>query len=426
MVEGMVARGYERSFAERCFQQIEGFGEYGFPESHAASFALLVYVSAWLKCHYPAAFACALLNSQPMGFYAPAQIVRDAREHGVEVLPVDVNRSEWDHTLEPGADGAMALRLGFRQVKGLREDAMDRLVSARGNGYPDVDPGGGAPPAGGGAGAAGPADAFGLARLDRRRALWAVRRFRPAALPLFAAMDEDEQPGDPPAMLPAMTLGEQVVDDYASVRMTLRAHPLALLRAEAPFDRATLHGDLLNCRNGQQVEVAGLVLIRQRPGTAKGVVFMTLEDETGAANVIVWPHALERYRPIVMGARLVRVVGEVQKEGIVIHIVARKLETLSAGSTAWARLAAPSIRAGPRRRNRQRGARPPASRNATARAAAQADVPVAGSMGPRNGTFERRWRVLNASSKKRSPAHAPPLQKLCHPADRREAGDQSR
>ena len=339
MVEGMVARGYERSFAERCFQQIEGFGEYGFPESHAASFALLVYVSAWLKCHYPAAFACALLNSQPMGFYAPAQIVRDAREHGVEVLPADVNRSVWDHTLEPGADGDMALRLGFRQVKGLREDAMDRLVAARGNGYPDpwtLWRRAGLPAAV--LERLARADAFGSLGLDRRRALWAVRRFRPAALPLFAAMDEDEQPGDPPAMLPAMTLGEQVVDDYASVRMTLRAHPLALLRAEAPFDRATPHRELLNCRNGQQVAVSGLVLIRQRPGTAKGVVFMTLEDETGAANVIVWPHVLERYRPVAMGARLVRVVGEVQKEGIVIHIVARKLEDLSSRLDGLTRL----------------------------------------------------------------------------------------
>ncbi|MXY39103.1 MAG: error-prone DNA polymerase [Rhodospirillaceae bacterium] len=339
MVEGMVARGYERDFAERCFRQIEGFGDYGFPESHAASFALLVYVSAWLKCHYPAAFACALLNSQPMGFYAPAQIVRDAREHGVEVRPVDVNRSGWDNALEPGADGAMALRLGFRQVKGLREEAMERLVAARGNGYPDpwtLWRRAGLPAAV--LERLARADAFGSLGLDRRRALWAVRRFRPAALPLFAAMDEDEQPGDPPAALPAMTLGEQVVDDYASVRMTLRAHPLALLRGEAPFDRATRHGDLLDCRNGQRVEVAGLVLIRQRPGTAKGVVFMTLEDETGAANVIVWPHALERYRPVVMGARLVRVVGEVQKEGLVIHIVARRLEDLSARLDGLGRL----------------------------------------------------------------------------------------
>ena len=342
MVEGMVARGYERSFAERCFQQIEGFGEYGFPESHAASFALLVYVSAWLKCHYPAAFACALLNSQPMGFYAPAQIVRDAREHGVEVLPVDVNRSVWDHTLEPGADGDMALRLGFRQIKGLRAEAMDRLVAARGNGYPDpwtLWRRAGLPAAV--LERLARADAFTSLGLNRRQALWAVRRFRPAALPLFAAMDEDEQPGDPPAMLPAMTLGEQVVDDYASVRMTLRAHPLALLRAEAPFDRATPHRDLLHCRNGQQIAVSGLVLIRQRPGTAKGVVFMTLEDETGAANVIVWPHVLERYRPIVMGSRLVRVVGEVQKEGIVIHVVARKLEDLSSRLDGLTRLDAP-------------------------------------------------------------------------------------
>ena len=254
-----------------------------FRKATPASFALLVYVSAWLKCRYPAAFACALLNSQPMGFYAPAQIVRDAREHSVEVLPVDVNRSGWDSTLEPGADGEMALRLGFPPSQGAaqgRDRAAGRGARQRLSG--PVDPVAARRPAGGGAGAAGPGPTpFGSLGLDRRRALWAVRRFRPAALPLFAAMDEDEQPGDPPAALPSMTLGEQVVDDYASVRLTLRPHPLALLRAAAPFDRATLHGDLLNCRNGQQVEIAGLVLIRQRPGTAKGVVFMTLEDEDG-------------------------------------------------------------------------------------------------------------------------------------------------
>jgi len=339
MVDGMVARGYEREFAERCFKQIEGFGEYGFPESHAASFALLVYISAWIKCHYPAAFACALLNSQPMGFYAPAQIVRDAKEHGVEVLPVDVNRSAWDNTLEPGAGGHMALRLGFRQIKGVREDAMERLTTARGNGYPDpwtLWRRSGLPAAT--LERLARADAFTSMDLNRRQALWAVRRFKAAALPLFDVADEDEQPGDPKATLPSMTLGEQIIDDYGSVRMTLRAHPLALLRAEAPFDRATKHGDLLHCRNGQRVEVSGLVLIRQRPGTAKGVVFMTLEDETGVSNVIVWPHVLERYRPIVMGARLVRVVGEMQREGIVIHVVAHKLEDLSHRLDSMSRL----------------------------------------------------------------------------------------
>ena len=257
MVEGMVARGYERSFAERCFQQIEGFGEYGFPESHAASFALLVYVSAWLKCHYPAAFACALLNSQPMGFYAPAQIVRDAREHGVEVLPVDVNRSVWDHTLEPGADGDMALRLGFRQIKGLRAEAMDRLGrGARQRLSGPVDPVAARRPAGGGARAAGPRRRLHLARSEPAAGLVGGAAL-PAGGPAPVRGDgrgraARRSAGD---ALPAMTLGEQVVDDYASVRMTLSAHhPLALLRAEAPFDRATPHRELLNCRNGQQVD----------------------------------------------------------------------------------------------------------------------------------------------------------------------------
>ena len=305
------------------------------------------------------------------------------------MLPVDVNRSRWNNTLEPGADGAMALRLGFRQVKGLREEAMERLVAARGNGYPDpwtLWRRAGLPAAA--LERLARADAFGSLGLNRRRALWAVRRFRPTALPLFAAMDEDEQSGDPPAALPSMTLGEQVVDDYVSVRLTLRAHPLALLRAEAPFDRATPHSELLNCRNGQQVEVAGLVLIRQRPGTAKGVVFMTLEDETGAANVIVWPHALERYRPIVMGARLVRVAGEVQKEG---HRHPHR-RAPAGGPVRPARRPGPTrcgVRADirnpafPGRRGRPRGPRSPGltgrcEARPAPRPPAQADVPLAG------------------------------------------------
>ena len=330
MIDGMVARGYERDFAARCFNQIKGFGDYGFPESHAASFALLVYVSAWIKCHYPAAFACALLNSQPMGFYAPAQIVRDARDHGVEVLPVDVNYSDWDSTLEPGADGNFALRLGFRQIKGLREEQMQLLVARRGNGYAD------------------PwllwrrtglparvlerlarADAFGSMDLKRRDALWAVKRFRDAPLPLFEISGEDEQANDPEVSLPEMTLGEQVIDDYASLRLSLKAHPLELLRPEMDARGAAPTEDLLSAKNGDRVEVAGIVLVRQRPGTAKGVVFMTLEDETGIANIVVWRHMLERYRPIVMGGRLVAIRGKVQREQAVIHVVADEIADLS-------------------------------------------------------------------------------------------------
>ena len=330
MIDGMVERGYERDFAQRCFNQIKGFGDYGFPESHAASFALLVYVSAWLKCHYPAAFACALLNSQPMGFYASAQIVRDARDHGVEVLPVDVNYSDWDSTLEPGADGNFALRLGFRQIKGLRAEHMQTLVARRGNGYAD------------------PwllwrrtglaarvlerlarADVFGSMDLKRRDALWAVKRFRDAPLPLFDVSGEDEQVNDPEVTLPEMTLGEQVIDDYASLRLSLKAHPVELLRPEMDARGVAPNEDLLSARNGDRIEVAGIVLVRQRPGTAKGVIFITLEDETGIANIVVWRNMLERYRPNVMGARLVAIRGEVQREQAVIHVVAKEIIDLS-------------------------------------------------------------------------------------------------
>ncbi|MFO0989725.1 MAG: error-prone DNA polymerase [Alphaproteobacteria bacterium] len=329
MIGGMLERGYERGFAERCFQQIEGFAEYGFPESHAASFALLVYVSAWMKCHYPAVFAAALLNSQPMGFYAPAQIVRDARDHGVEVRPVDVNRSGWDNTLEPGAHG-FALRLGFRQVKGLGEEPMKRLVAARGNGFPDPRTvwrrTGLAPKT---LERLAEADAFASMGLTRREALWAVRILGPAPLPLFAAAQEDEQSNDPPAALPAMTLGEEIVEDYTSIHLSLRAHPLELLRPELEPRRVTPNTALSAVADGRRVTVAGLVIVRQRPGTAKGVIFMTLEDEAAICNVIVWPHVFERLRPIVMGARLVLVKGTLQREGIVTHVVADDLEDIS-------------------------------------------------------------------------------------------------
>lgn len=340
MVEGMVARNYDRDFAERCFRQIEGFGDYGFPESHAASFALLVYVSAWMKCHYPAVFAAALLNSQPMGFYAPAQIIRDARDHGVEVLPVDVNHSQWDCTLEPGGDGRLALRLGFRQVKGLKEAAMEKLIAARGNGYADpmvLWRRSGLPPRI--LEVLARADGFGSMGLDRRAALWAIRPLGPEPLPLFAASDEDEQAQEVSVTLPTASLGEQVLDDYKALRLSLKAHPMALLRtmANQPFQlpngrqapRTVTHDQLLHLDNNKRVSIAGLALVRQRPGTAKGVVFMTLEDETGPANVIVWANILEIYRPIVMGARLVRIAGRLQRQDIVTHIIAEHVEDIS-------------------------------------------------------------------------------------------------
>ena len=335
-IEGMMTNGYERAFAERCFQQIEGFGEYGFPESHAASFALLVYVSAWLKCRYPAVFAAALLNSQPMGFYAPAQIVRDARGHGVEVRPVDVNYSDWNCTLEPGGTpdgpgGGYALRLGMRQVKGVGKEDAEWLVAARGNGYHDPvsiwhRAGVGAPVLE----KLAQADAFASMGLSRRDALWEIKPLRRSitSLPLFAAAGTAEIGEEPTVKLPRMTLGEEVVEDYASLRMSLRAHPLHLLRHR--INGATSATRLQQTVDGTQgIVVAGLVLVRQRPGTAKGVIFATLEDETGVANVIVWPHVLERYRRVVLTARLMRVSGLLQREGIVTHLIAQELEDLS-------------------------------------------------------------------------------------------------
>ncbi|HWN49451.1 MAG TPA: error-prone DNA polymerase [Xanthobacteraceae bacterium] len=456
-VEGMVSRGYPRDFAERCFRQIEGFGEYGFPESHAASFALLVYVSAWMKCRYPDVFAAALLNSQPMGFYAPAQIVRDARDHGVEVRPVDVNHSCWDNTLEAGIlpppplagegrDGATpgtefveaaptfptsgqnnriwhgasspsprlpsgrlrpsatgygegrgegafppaqtrgeapspgaqeradlspqagrgegcdqtrlppasgggiprlnprhaemaddirttyAVRLGFRQISGFSEDDGLAIERCRGAGFdsirdlwlrsalrPSVLE------------RLAAADAFRSLGLDRRQALWAVRALRRAGdkddLPLFARVTSPAL--EPDVALPPMRIGEQVVEDYRHLHLSLKAHPVAFLRRE--FDRRGIlrHEQLAAMPSGRRVTVAGLVLVRQRPGSGNGVIFMTLEDETAVANTIVWPKIFEAFRPIVIGARLVSVTGKLQNESGVIHVVADRLDDLS-------------------------------------------------------------------------------------------------
>ncbi|MDA1133197.1 MAG: error-prone DNA polymerase, partial [Proteobacteria bacterium] len=329
-IDGMVARGYEAEFAERCFRQIEGFGEYGFPESHAASFALLAYVSSWLKFHYPAAFACALLNAQPMGFYAPAQIVRDLKDHGGEVRAVDVNESAWDCTLEATPRG-VALRLGFRQVRGLREVDAERLMTARTRPYRDVEdlwrrsrlgPDGLEKLA--------QADAFGSMGLSRREGLWAVRPLGPAPLPLFARDQEEGGDGDaePAVTLPVAGIGEEVIEDYRAIRMSLKRHPMALLRPG--LARITTAADLEHRAAESWVKVAGLVICRQRPGTASGVVFMTLEDETGVSNLIVWPSVFERYRKVVLGAQVVGVTGKLQREGIVLHVVAAKMFDLSA------------------------------------------------------------------------------------------------
>jgi error-prone DNA polymerase len=327
-VDGMLERGYDLPFAERCFSQIEGFGEYGFPESHAAAFGMLVYVSAWLKCHHPAIFACALLNSQPMGFYAPAQIVRDAREHHIEVRPICVNNSTWDNTLERRADGALALRLGFRQIKGFKEEDAGWIEAARGNGYRDPESlwlrAGLAPAA---LERLAEADAFSDMGLKRRDALWQVKAIKTnKPLPLFDNPMDGEGIEEPKVDLPAMNLGEEVVEDYLSMRLSLRAHPMELLRPQIPG--LTPHCELSDAPL-QRTIVCGLVITRQRPGTASGVIFLTLEDETGVSNVVVWPKVYERFRRIVMGGRLLKVTGYLQREGIVVHLIAQDVEDLS-------------------------------------------------------------------------------------------------
>jgi error-prone DNA polymerase len=418
MIEGMVAKDYDRAFAERCFQQIEGFGEYGFPESHAASFALLVYASSWLKCRYPDVFAAALLNAQPMGFYAPAQIVRDVREHGVEVRAVDINRSQVEATLEPGPVAAAhvheiyremaqdirthyAIRLGLKEIKGLAEDDAKRIVERRGHGYDslrDVWLRTGLSPRV--LERLADADAFGSLQLTRREALWAAKALGRAGdqddLPLWRAAKPLGEPSMPNALqlrqtapparaaapsrdnltpiglhgtevggqpqsnswqhlqapsegkrepalavsgtdfyepevnLPPMPLGEEVVNDYRFLQLSLRAHPASFLRADLERRGVMCNSELRRLVSGSRVTVSGLVTVRQRPGSANGVIFMSLEDETALANIIVWPNQFARFRPIVLGARYVSVSGRMQEECGVIHVVADVLEDLSA------------------------------------------------------------------------------------------------
>lgn len=327
---GMIRRGYTEDFAARCFKQIEGFADYGFPESHAASFALLVYASSWIKCHYPDVFACAILNSQPMGFYAPAQLVRDAREHGVMVLPVDVNHSHWDCTLEPAPDNRWkwAVRLGFRQVKGLQEELIALLIEHRQRPYCDVQdlhektrlPVSHIE-------TLAEADCFRSCALDRRQALWQVRGLQDTPdLPLFTFSETRDTGADPSVILPDMSLGEHVVNDYQTLRMSLKAHPLSFLRHSLEKQYGTIPTETLSkLKDGDTVCVAGLVLVRQRPGSAKGVMFVTLEDDTGVANAIVWPKVFKNYRALLMSCRLLVVKGQLQTEDNVTHIVAREL-----------------------------------------------------------------------------------------------------
>ncbi|WP_312572983.1 error-prone DNA polymerase, partial [Brevundimonas sp.] len=331
LVSGMVERGYTAAFAEKTFSQLEGFGSYGFPESHAASFALIAYASSWLKCHHPDVFCAALLNAQPMGFYAPAQIVRDAREHGVEIRPVCVNASRWDCTLEPAGD-RFAVRLGLRMVRGLANGDAARLTAQRAdrpyNSVEDVWRRSATPV--GALTRLAEADAFLPALgLERREALWAIKALRDEPLPLFSAVLDDGPPQpellEPVPALRPMAAGQEVVEDYSHIGLTLRDHPVAFLRDDLQARHVMTCADASAMRDRRITRVAGLVLVRQKPGSAKGVMFITLEDETGVANLVIWPTLYEQQRRIVLTSSLLIVDGKVQREGEVVHIVATRL-----------------------------------------------------------------------------------------------------
>jgi error-prone DNA polymerase len=344
IIDGMLANGYTQEFAEQTFQQIQGFGEYGFPESHSASFALLVYVSCWLKRYHPAVFCCAILNSQPMGFYAPAQLVRDAREHGVTVLPVDVNESSWDCTIEekesdPGrrsaalrsgpawwGEGGPAVRLGFRQIKGFREadarqveqvrqrvgrfktiEQFHRLTRLPRKSIERL----------------AEADSFGSIGISRRESLWDVMELSDDPTPLLDQSAIGNRQSE--VSLPVMPLGQEVMTDYSTTRLSLKRHPLALVRDALAAQRIVTARQVNELPHGRWVKVAGLVLIRQRPGTASGIVFITLEDETGVVNLIVRPSVFDRYRPAARHAALLQCEGYIERQGQVVHVMAKRL-----------------------------------------------------------------------------------------------------
>ncbi|SCZ12341.1 error-prone DNA polymerase [Microvirga guangxiensis] len=330
LIEGMTARGYDAGFAERTFKQLEGFGSYGFPESHAASFAKIAYASSWLKCHHPDVFCCAILNSQPMGFYRPAQLVRDARNHGIEVHPIDINHSRWDCILEPTGDpNRFAVRLGLRLVYGLSNAEAAMIPLARSEhvfasiedlqrraqvSIPSLRQ-------------LAWADTFGSIGLNRRKALWTIRGLSAVSLPLFAAADERERKfasegNEPEVQLAAMTEGSEVVEDYLTKGLTLRQHPITFLRQELEQRRIIACGELRRVKDGHRVSVAGLVLVRQKPGSAKGVTFMTIEDETDVANLVIWAGLFEKQRRVILGSGMVGCRGRVQRDGDVIHVIA--------------------------------------------------------------------------------------------------------
>jgi error-prone DNA polymerase len=327
LISGMMNNGYTLEYAQRVFKQVEGFGSYGFPESHAASFALLVYVSSWLKCYYPDVFACSLLNSMPMGFYQPAQIVIDARKHGVEVLPVDVNHSLWDNTLENCAGKYRSMRIGFRQIKGLKQEDADLLVRSRKESYASVQ----ALREVGLSDAVlerlADADAFRSMGFDRRQALWEAST-RDARLTIFKG-HRSNGAHEEAVTLPQMSLSEHVVQDYASTSLSVKAHPVGFIREQLSRQKIKSTCELNSAKNGDYVKVAGIILVRQRPGTAAGVCFITIEDETGVANLVVWKDLFDKYRKEILQSTLLMVEGKLQVEGEVIHVIVKKCHNLT-------------------------------------------------------------------------------------------------
>jgi len=325
LVDGMLERGYSPEFAERLFRQIRGFGEYGFPESHAASFALLVYISAWIKHYHPAAFAAALINSQPMGFYGPAQLLGDARKHGVTILPVDVNHSDWDCTLEPEGK-AFALRLGLRVLGGFASDEALKILTARQQGpfatFDEFARRTGLPQSQ--LLRLSEGDVFGSLQQSRRASTWNALPSRDVG-PLLKDVADEEDAVELPTMAPLA----EVVADYQTIGLTLRAHPVSFLRRELETLRVIRHGDLKRQPDGRRVKVCGLVLLRQRPGTAKGITFVTLEDETGFANLIISPEVWERFHKAARTATVMLVSGLLQRQHDVTHILATRIEDLS-------------------------------------------------------------------------------------------------
>lgn len=321
LINGMVAKGYEEAFAKRVFRQLEGFGSYGFPESHAASFALLVYVSSWIKCFYPDVFATALLNSMPMGFYQPAQIVIDAQKHGVEVRPVDINYSAWDNLLEEKTGKYCPIRLGFRQIKGMNEEDVTILINARQQPFTGIQQLSDAGVSLAALEKLADADAFRSIGLDRRQALWEVSALQDRPNGIYTGQHAEVNEN---VQLPEMTLPEHVVQDYASTTLSLKAHPVSFVRGKLEALGAIPLHRLANCKDGDFVKVAGLVLVRQRPGTATGICFITIEDETGFANLVTFQKVFEQYRKEIVQSRLLMVEGKVQVEGEVIHVIVRR------------------------------------------------------------------------------------------------------